>query len=260
MAYQLHNLYGGLEQLFEEVAGTFENQVEGEGNHTGLLRRMKLRIEGIRPALLSPETAGDSRRAAPFQAPVPPRLHRRPRSAQSRGDRRQGPGADRAFRRGSPTVSCSSFARSNPRNKRPLQSVFGRRAPQPNAHSDRPQTSTCPETALLAGFLYRVNRYSGFSPRAFIGNDQGVFRREGDAFSLAMPFGGKLPDGQDLPVGGELRYGTLTCGHDEVVPRGRVPLDSGRLKLRLPEFFQRIQRQGFPYGDSLSAASWSIDQ
>ena len=58
MAYQLHNLYGGFEQLFEEVAGTFENRVEGEGYHKGLLRRMKLRIEGIRPALLSPETAG----------------------------------------------------------------------------------------------------------------------------------------------------------------------------------------------------------
>ena len=57
MAYQLHNLYGGFEQLFEEVAGTFENQVEGECCRTGLLRRMKLRIEGIRPALLSPETA-----------------------------------------------------------------------------------------------------------------------------------------------------------------------------------------------------------
>ena len=56
MAYQLHNLYGGFEQLFEEIAGTFENQVEGESYHTGLLRRMKLRIEGIRPALLSPET------------------------------------------------------------------------------------------------------------------------------------------------------------------------------------------------------------
>ncbi len=56
MAYQVHNLYGGFEQLFEEIAGTFENQV-GEGCPTGLLRRMKLRIEGIRPALLSPETA-----------------------------------------------------------------------------------------------------------------------------------------------------------------------------------------------------------
>ena len=57
MAYQLHNLYCGFEQLFEEVAGTFENQVEGESYHTGLLRRMKLRIEGIRPALLSSGTA-----------------------------------------------------------------------------------------------------------------------------------------------------------------------------------------------------------
>lgn len=53
MAYQLHNLYNAFEQLFETVAHFFENQIEGEAYHTGLLRRMKLDIEGIRPALLS---------------------------------------------------------------------------------------------------------------------------------------------------------------------------------------------------------------
>ena len=48
-----------------------------------------------------------------------------------------------------------------------------------------------------------------------------------------MPSGGKLPDGHDLPAGGDLRNGALTSSHDEVIARGRVPLDSGRLELRL---------------------------
>ena len=56
MAYQLHNLYGAFEQLFEEVARSFENQIDGERYHTDLLRRMKLEIEGVRPALLSEQT------------------------------------------------------------------------------------------------------------------------------------------------------------------------------------------------------------
>lgn len=56
MAYRLHNLYGAYEQLFEEVARSFENQVDGERYHIDLLRRMKLEIEGIRPALLSEQS------------------------------------------------------------------------------------------------------------------------------------------------------------------------------------------------------------
>ncbi|MBM3235264.1 hypothetical protein FJZ31_03085 [Candidatus Poribacteria bacterium] len=55
MAYQIHNLYGTYEQLFETVAQFFENRIEGERYHTDLLRRMKLSIEGIRPALVSDE-------------------------------------------------------------------------------------------------------------------------------------------------------------------------------------------------------------
>ena len=39
MAYQLHNLYGAFEQIFQTVAHTFENQIEGEGYHAGLLLR-----------------------------------------------------------------------------------------------------------------------------------------------------------------------------------------------------------------------------
>ena len=57
MGYQLHNLYGAFEQVFEETARFFENRV-GEGSYPAdLLRRMQLEIEGIRPALLSAETA-----------------------------------------------------------------------------------------------------------------------------------------------------------------------------------------------------------
>ena len=63
-----------------------------------------------------------------------------------------------------------------------------------------------------------------------------------------MPSGGKLPDCQDLPAGGDLRNGALTSSHDEVIARGRVPLDSGRLELRLRdmsgEFNDRDYRTG----------------
>ena len=59
MGYQLHNLYGAFEQLFEEVARFFENRIEGIQYHAELIRRMQLEIQGIRPALLSAETASD---------------------------------------------------------------------------------------------------------------------------------------------------------------------------------------------------------
>lgn len=57
MGYQLHNLYGAFEQLFEETARFFENRVDEASYPADLLRRMQLEIEGIRPALLSEETA-----------------------------------------------------------------------------------------------------------------------------------------------------------------------------------------------------------
>ena len=59
MAYQLHNLYGAFEQLFEEVARFFENRVDDARYHADLIRRMQLDIQGIRPALLSEATARD---------------------------------------------------------------------------------------------------------------------------------------------------------------------------------------------------------
>jgi hypothetical protein len=54
LGYLLHNLYGALEDLFQEIARTFENRVEDPSRyHRELLRRMALEIPGIRPPLLS---------------------------------------------------------------------------------------------------------------------------------------------------------------------------------------------------------------
>lgn len=57
VAYQLHNLYNAVEDLFRLVAAHFENQVEHFGRwHTVLLRRMRQEVEGMRPAFLSEES------------------------------------------------------------------------------------------------------------------------------------------------------------------------------------------------------------
>ena len=55
MAYQIHNLYSAFEQLFETVARFFENRLEEQRYHVDLLRRMRLEIDGVRPALVSDE-------------------------------------------------------------------------------------------------------------------------------------------------------------------------------------------------------------
>ena len=55
MAYQIHNHYSAFEQLFETVVHFFENRIEEERYHIDLLRRMRLEIHGIRPALVSDE-------------------------------------------------------------------------------------------------------------------------------------------------------------------------------------------------------------
>lgn len=57
LAYKLHNLYSAYEDIFKLVAGFFENQIEGSIRyHIGLLKRMLIEIEGIRPNLLSEES------------------------------------------------------------------------------------------------------------------------------------------------------------------------------------------------------------
>ncbi len=53
MAYQIHNLYGAYEELFEIVADHFENEIKGARYHADLLHRMKMEIEGLRPQLIS---------------------------------------------------------------------------------------------------------------------------------------------------------------------------------------------------------------
>jgi hypothetical protein len=56
LAYQLHNLYNACEDLLKLVASAFENQVDDQaGWHRGLVQRMSLTIEGVRPALISAE-------------------------------------------------------------------------------------------------------------------------------------------------------------------------------------------------------------
>ena len=57
LAYQLHNLYCAFEDLFKIVANFFENRIEERARyHREILWRMKIPIEGIRPALLSEAT------------------------------------------------------------------------------------------------------------------------------------------------------------------------------------------------------------
>ena len=53
-AYQLHNLYCSFEDLLKIVADFFENHIEESAHyHRTLLWRMKIPIEGVRPAMLS---------------------------------------------------------------------------------------------------------------------------------------------------------------------------------------------------------------
>ncbi len=52
--YLLHNFYTAFEDLMREVARTFENTVDDTARyHRELLKRMKLNVLGIRPALVS---------------------------------------------------------------------------------------------------------------------------------------------------------------------------------------------------------------
>jgi hypothetical protein len=56
-AYQLHNYYGAVGDLFKLIAGYFENQVTDVVRwHIELLQRMRQEIPGVRPALISGET------------------------------------------------------------------------------------------------------------------------------------------------------------------------------------------------------------
>jgi len=57
LGYLLHNLYCAIEDLFQEIAKTFENRIEDVSKyHRELLKRMQLNMPGIRPRLLSKES------------------------------------------------------------------------------------------------------------------------------------------------------------------------------------------------------------
>jgi hypothetical protein len=55
-AYQLHNLYGAVEGLLKVVAAYFENNISDSSRwHSLLLQRMTQPVQGVRPAVLSPQ-------------------------------------------------------------------------------------------------------------------------------------------------------------------------------------------------------------
>ena len=54
IGYWLHNLYSGYEDLFKLIASFWENSIEdAAGYHIQLLKRMRLTIKGVRPALIN---------------------------------------------------------------------------------------------------------------------------------------------------------------------------------------------------------------
>jgi len=59
IAYQIHNLYCGAEDLLKVVAHYFENNIDNHSQwHSLLLQRMLIEVPGIRPALLSSHSYG----------------------------------------------------------------------------------------------------------------------------------------------------------------------------------------------------------
>ena len=52
-AFYVSQLYSGLENIFKNIAKTFENNIEQDYWHKSLLERMSLEIENIRPALIT---------------------------------------------------------------------------------------------------------------------------------------------------------------------------------------------------------------
>ncbi|MFO7803792.1 MAG: hypothetical protein R6V55_16035 [Desulfovermiculus sp.] len=56
IGYWLHNLYSAYEDLFRLIAAFWENSLDSSSTyHIELLRRMRLEVPGVRPAVLSSE-------------------------------------------------------------------------------------------------------------------------------------------------------------------------------------------------------------
>lgn len=57
LAYRLHNLYNAFENIFQNIATTFENNLDDAARwHTQLLQRMRLDVTPIRPAVIDDTT------------------------------------------------------------------------------------------------------------------------------------------------------------------------------------------------------------
>lgn len=67
-AYHVHNYYSAVEDLLKIVAAAFENNIDDASRwHSELIDRMTLEIEGVRPRLLSGETASLLHRLRSFR-------------------------------------------------------------------------------------------------------------------------------------------------------------------------------------------------
>ena len=55
IGFFLHNFYNGCENIFRSIARFFENDLGPQTWHSDLLKRMKLSIEGYRPAVIDDE-------------------------------------------------------------------------------------------------------------------------------------------------------------------------------------------------------------
>jgi len=55
IGYLLHNFYNGCENIFRRIAAFFENDIGADSWHADLLRRMRLQIDGYRPAVIDDE-------------------------------------------------------------------------------------------------------------------------------------------------------------------------------------------------------------
>ena len=58
LGYTIHNIYNLMENSFLRIAKHFENSLDPETWHKDLLRRMTLKIEDVRPAVLTADLAG----------------------------------------------------------------------------------------------------------------------------------------------------------------------------------------------------------
>ncbi len=58
IAYRLHNIYSGCENIFRNITAAFENSIEADsGWHAKLVRRMTLDLSPLRPAVIDDEAA-----------------------------------------------------------------------------------------------------------------------------------------------------------------------------------------------------------